>query len=104
MNTEELTKNFIPMSETMLYMLFSLKQESYGYGIMQKVKGLTNGRIVLGAGTVYQTLRKLEKAKLITHTREEERKNFYVLTDSGQKVLALEAERIREIYKNLEGV
>ena len=46
------------MSETMFYILSSLRQERHGYGIMLHVKEITQGRIVLGAGTIYQTLQK----------------------------------------------
>jgi len=60
MNIEKIQKRFIPMSETMLYILLSLREERHGYGVMQHVKELTDGRIVLGAGTIYQSLGKLE--------------------------------------------
>ena len=90
------------MSETMLYMLFALTDERHGWGIMQRVAELTKGRIELGAGTIYQTLGKLEKAKLIEYTREEERRKFYVITELGKTVLQEETRRIAEIYHNLE--
>ncbi len=61
MRLEHVRKRFIPMSETMFYILFSLTQARHGYGIMQHVERLTNGRLVLGAGTIYQSLSKLEK-------------------------------------------
>lgn len=97
-------KRFIPMSETMLYILLSLREERHGYGIMQHVRDLTGGRITLGAGTVYQTLQKLETDKLIAATNETERRKFYLITDTGRQILLEEAKRIREIYQNLEGL
>ena len=98
MDLEQLKKRFIPMSETMFYILSSLTVERHGYGIMQYVEGLTNGRIVLGAGTVYQSLSKLEKEKLIAVTREIDRKKDYRITETGRAVLAEEAKRIGELY------
>ena len=65
------------MSETMFYILSSLRQERHGYGIMLHVKEITQGRIVLGAGTIYQTLQKLERDRLIRPTREIDRKKQY---------------------------
>lgn len=50
MRLEHARKRFLPMSETMFYILFSLTQARHGYGIMQHVERLTNGRIVLGRG------------------------------------------------------
>ncbi len=93
---------YIPMSETMLYILLSLREERHGYGIMQHVKELTSGRIVLGAGTIYQSIGKLEPDGLIKAQREEDRKKYYRITPLGNSILLEEAERIKEIYHHLE--
>ena len=53
MTADGLKKKLLPMSETMFYILSSLRQERHGYGIMLHVKEITQGRIVLGAGTIY---------------------------------------------------
>jgi DNA-binding PadR family transcriptional regulator len=90
------------MSETMLYILFSLKQELHGYAIMQRVKELTRGRIVLGAGTVYSSLGKLESDGLIQGVREEGRRKIYTITPIGGEILREEVERITEIYNNVK--
>ena len=92
------------MSETMLYILLSLREERHGYGVMLHVKELTGGRIVLGAGTIYQSLGKLEADGLIYPTRETERKKLFLITKIGEQILIEEAKRIREIYFNLEAL
>jgi DNA-binding PadR family transcriptional regulator len=102
MNIAKIQKRFIPMSETMMYILLSLREERHGYGLMLHVKELTGGRIVLGAGTVYQSLGKLESDGLISPTREVERKKLYLITKIGEQILIEEAKRIQEIYHNLE--
>jgi DNA-binding PadR family transcriptional regulator len=99
---ERIRKRFVPMSETMLYILFSLREERHGYGVVQYVKEKTKGRIVLGAGTIYQSIGKLEKEGLIVATQEIERKKMYLITDIGKQILSEEAARIKEIYDNLE--
>lgn len=104
MNIEKIRKRFIPMTETMLYILLSLREEQHGYGVMLHVKELTNGRILLGAGTTYQSLKKLETDGLIRPTKEIERKKLYVITKIGEQILGEETIRIREIYKTLEGL
>ncbi len=104
MNIEKIRKRFIPMTETMLYILLSLREEKHGYGVMLHVKELTNGRILLGAGTTYQSLKKLETDGLIRPTKEIERKKLYVITKIGEQILDEETIRIREIYKTLEGL
>lgn len=102
MKLEKIRKRFIPMSETMLYILLSLQEERHGYGIMLHVKKLTKNRIVLGAGTIYQSLSKLEGDGLIVSTKEIERKKLYIITDVGRLILKEEALRIKEIYQIVE--
>ncbi len=92
--------DFGPMSETAYYILLSLVEERHGYGIMQYVLQITNGRINLGAGTIYGTLGKLEKNKFIVSTREEDKRKYYQITKEGEKVLKAEFERIAELYEN----
>jgi DNA-binding PadR family transcriptional regulator len=101
-NLEKARKRYIPMSETMLYILFSLKQERHGYAIMQFVKELTKGRIILGAGTVYSSIGKLESDGLIKGIREEERRKIYIITSLGREILREETARITEIYQNIK--
>ena len=104
MNLEKVRSRYIPMSETMMYILLSLREERHGYGIMQHVRDLTSGRIVLGAGTIYQSLGKLESDGLIQASREEDRKKYYAITPLGTQILHEEAARINEIYHHLEGL
>jgi DNA-binding PadR family transcriptional regulator len=102
MDIQRIRKRFIPMSETMFFILFSLRQERHGYGIMQYVEILTNNRITLGAGTIYQSLTKLEHDGLIKATQEIDRKKNYLITDIGNEILQEEARRISELYKIAE--
>ncbi len=104
MNVEQARKRYIPMSETMFYILLSLREERHGYGIMQYVRELTKGRITLGAGTVYQSLKKLETDGLIEPTEVKDRRIMYIITPAGWQILSEEAKRIKEIYQNLEGL
>lgn len=96
----KMENNWSPMSETAYYILLSLLEERHGYGIMQHVEEITNKRISLGAGTLYGTLGKLEKANLIGITREEEKRKYYRITDEGKQILAIELNRIKELFEN----
>ena len=104
MDLQKAVKRYIPMSETMFYILLSLREPNHGYGIMQQVKALTNDRVAMGAGTIYQSIGKLEGDGLIVPIKEEDRKKIYAITDMGTLVLRIEAERIRELYRNTEGL
>lgn len=102
MNIDKARSRYIPMSETMLYILLALREERHGYGVMQHVRELTEGRIVLGAGTIYQSIGKLESDGLIKAGREEDRKKYYAITPLGVQILNEEAARIREVSRHLE--
>ena len=102
MSLKKIRKRYIPMSETMFYILLSLKQERHGYAIMQYVKELTKGRILLGAGTVYSSLGKLDSDGLIKPVREEDRRKIYAITPVGNEILHEEAARINELAMNIK--
>lgn len=77
----------------MYYILLALLTENHGYGIMQTVEKLTDGRVVIGAGTLYSLLGRFEKEGFIEQTAERERRKIYVITESGRKILQEEYNR-----------
>lgn len=95
-------KVYAPMTETGFYILLCLQSPRHGYGIVQKVKELTDGEIVLAPGTMYGSLSKMEKDGLIRFLREEEKRKIYVITDLGMEVLRIERKRIGRLYKNMK--
>ena len=94
-------KVYVPMTETGFYILLCLQKERHGYSIVQKVEELTKGEIRLSPGTMYGSLSKMEKDRLIRFVREEEKRKIYVITESGRTVLDLEIKRIKRLYQNL---
>ena len=70
-------KVYVPMTETGFYILLCLRTPNHGYGIVQKVKELTEDEVVLGPGTMYGSLSKMEKDGLIEFVREEEKRKIY---------------------------
>ena len=51
------------LTEATLYILLSVYTPNHGYGIMQFIEKETEGRLVLGAGTLYGALNNLLKKK-----------------------------------------
>ena len=92
------------MTETGFYILMCLRQETHGYGIVQRVAELTDGEIVISPGTMYGSLSKMEKDGLIEFVRTEEKRKIYIITELGRRVLDLEMKRIRRLYKNMSEV
>ena len=70
----------------------------HGYGIIQEVGRLSDGRTRLSVGTLYGALDRLSAEGLLVLDREEtvsgRLRRYYRLTDAGAQVLAEEAERI----------
>jgi DNA-binding PadR family transcriptional regulator len=102
-NTDRIRRVYIPMTETGFYILFCLQEEMHGYNIIQKVRQLTGGEIIISAGTMYGSLSKMEEDGLIEFTREEGKRRFYIITDLGSEILAGELKRIERLYKNSKG-
>lgn len=100
-NMEERIKRiYVPMTETGFYILLCLQVEMHGYNIVQKVKDMTEGEVIIGPGTMYGTLSKMEKDGLIRFVRDEEKRRIYISTPLGNEILQLEIKRIERLYKN----
>jgi len=93
-------KVYVPMTETGFYILLCLQSPNHGYGVVQMVEKMTDGEIRLSPGTMYGSLSKMEKDKLIQVVREEEKRKLYVITELGNEVLQLEKARIKRLYRN----
>lgn len=83
------------LTEQMYYTLLSLTNECCGIDIMQKVQEMTDNRVNIGPGTLYNLLEQFLAAGLIKITRADGRKKNYILTDKGFDIL-------REEYKRLQ--
>lgn len=97
---EKLKKAYLPMTETAFYILLSLSEPRHGYGIAKFVSELTGGRIKLGSGTIYGTLTKMQRDKMITIFDDSDKRVVYEITDSGKNILRAEIERIKLIYSD----
>lgn len=99
----EIKRIYAPMTESGFYILFCLQQPQHGYGISRLVRQMTGGELIIGAGTMYGTLSKMEKDGLIAFEREEEKRKLYHITELGKEILQLELRRIERLYKNSKG-
>ncbi len=97
---EKVLKAYMPMTETAFYILLSLKVPRHGYGIIKHVEELTEGRLVLGSGTIYGTLTKMQRDGIITVYADEKRKKIYEVTDVGKSLMRYEVKRLKELHAN----
>jgi DNA-binding PadR family transcriptional regulator len=107
----------LPLTPAVFHVLLALaEEERHGYAIMQQVAATTDGRVKMGPGTLYGTIKRLLKAKLIEESDErpdpeldDERRRYYRLTSFGGRVLNAEVSRYSKAVKvarklGLEGV
>ncbi len=82
------------------------EQEMHGYGIMSVLKSRPHGRLVLGPGTLYRTIKEMKDRGLIRPSQRrpvaqlrEERRQYYAVTPLGKRVAAAEARRMARLVE-----
>jgi DNA-binding PadR family transcriptional regulator len=94
-----------PLPSAAFQILLSLAgQDLHGYAIMRQVAEQTSGRMRLGPGTLYSSIRALLEEGLIVEvdSREDEqleRRRYYHLTSAGRKLARSEAERLADLLR-----
>lgn len=92
-----------PLTEAIYYILLAVRKPNHGYGITQEVEQLTNGRVSLGAGTLYGAIQTLVKKGWITIYSEDtdsRKKKEYILTAAGRAIFDEETKRLAELLNN----
>ncbi len=87
-------ERFQTLTEQMFYILLCLQSECYGMDIMEQVREMTGGRIIIGPGTLYHLLESFVKAEMICETKVEGRRRSYLITGVGMQVLEEEYQRL----------
>lgn len=91
------------LTESLYYILISLIEPNYGYGIMENISNLTKGRINMGAGTLYGAINILLERGYIELYSEEidsRKKKEYLITELGIKAIQDEIVRLEELIVN----
>jgi len=88
------------LTEPMYYILLTLSEPQHGYGIMQEVERRTEGRVKIGAGTLYNLLSRFEDENIIVQISEENRRKTYTLTDKGLNILMDEYQRLKQLVSD----
>ena len=90
------------MTPAVLHILLSLAAEDrHGLGIAADVKAFSRGRLVLGPGTLYGTIKRLLDAGLVEDLEssrdEDPRRRYYRITPKGRRALELETEGLTSV-------
>jgi DNA-binding PadR family transcriptional regulator len=106
----------VPLTPVTLNILLALAdEERHGYGIGVEVRERTGGRMRLGPGTLYGTLKRMVDSGLVeeseslpeeldagTRPYDAERRRYYRLTGFGERVLAAELSRLEGVVRTAQ--
>ena len=99
---------WLPLTPPMFHILLALAdKDRHGYEIMREVDERSEGKVRLGPGTLYGSIKRMLNDGLIEELEErpdpdldDERRRYYRLTDLGRRIAVAEAERLQRLVKN----
>ncbi|MAT98318.1 MAG: PadR family transcriptional regulator [Anaerolineaceae bacterium] len=104
MTTEEEIAEFLPLREPTFLILLSLAEsDKHGYAILQDVTEISQGKVKMSTGTLYEALARLldqgliERVPETTETHPGKPRKAYRLTLKGQQVGAAETARLQTL-------
>src|SRR5437867_11393028 len=97
----------LPLTPAVFHILLALADgERHGYAIMQEVASRTEGKMRLGPGTLYGSIKRMLAEDLIEESDErpdpeldDERRRYYRLTHFGQRVVSAEVDRLAKLVR-----
>jgi DNA-binding PadR family transcriptional regulator len=96
-----------PLTPAVFHILLALSNgERHGYGIMKQVEADSQGKVTMGPGTLYGSLKRMLDAGLVKESdkrvdleMDDQRRIYYQITGIGAQALAAELERYQHIVK-----
>lgn len=93
----------LPVAEFQI-LLALLDQDRHGHGIKLEVAERTGGTVVMGPGTLYTAIKRMQDRALIEQraaspagSDADERRRYYGITPFGIEVARAEAQRMRQL-------
>lgn len=82
------------LTDTNYYILLAMMRPIHGYGIMQRVREISDNTFEIGPASLYTSLQKMQEAGLILllEIADNDRK-IYQITDRGKDLLKKDYER-----------
>lgn len=94
----------IPLTPAVFNILLALADgEKHGYAIMLEVEDHTGGRVKMGPGTLYGSIKRMLESGWIAESEErpdpeldDQRRRYYCITTMGRRLLQAEANRLQD--------
>src|SRR5215510_6187663 len=99
------TSSTPPLTPAVFHILLALSSgERHGYGIMKQVEADSQGKVSMGPGTLYGSLKRMldvglvrESDKRVDPEMDDQRRIYYQITGIGAEALSAELERYNRI-------
>ena len=99
---------WLPLTPAMFHILLALAdKERHGYEIMREVDERSEGKVRVGPGTLYGSIKRMLSDGLIEELDErpdpeldDERRRYYRLSDLGRRIAIAEAQRLERLVKS----
>lgn len=104
MYSRELLKGTVT---AIILQLLSDEEKMYGYEICQKVKEMTEGKIVLKDGSLYPALQKMTADGILSFKEEyvgKRVRKYYFLTRKGQKEKSVYLEEVKDFLATMNKI
>ncbi|WP_164928838.1 PadR family transcriptional regulator [Gloeobacter violaceus] len=91
---------FIPLTPAVFHILLAVAEcDRHGYGVMRAVEEYSGGKLKLGPGILYGSLKQLLASGWIEEVAGPggERRRYYRLSEFGKRVAAAEAQRLSNL-------
>ncbi len=103
-------EDLLPLSPAVFHILLALADgERHGYAIMREVSEQTAGKMRLGPGTLYGSIRRMLSDGMIEESEarpdpalDDERRRYYRLTPYGRRVAEAEAARLQALTRTAQ--
>ena len=104
----KLTKDLVAASATPLVLAILEEGESYGYAIIQRVRELSEGRIVWTDGMLYPVLHWLEDRRMVRSRWEKadsgRKRKYYSIQPAGHQTLRNQKEQWKAVTSTLNQI
>jgi DNA-binding PadR family transcriptional regulator len=98
-------ETFLPLTPAIAHILLAVADQArHGYAVMQEIERLTDGRVCMGPGTLYGTIKRMIAAGLLEEAEDrpqaaedDERRRYYRVTPLGRRALEAETARMTSL-------
>lgn len=99
--------DLLPLKPALYLVLLALTDgDLHGYALKKEILRRTDGRVKLGAGTLYRSIRQLVDLGLIEESNQrpdpaldDERRSYFRLTGLGRQAARAETERLADLVR-----